>query len=283
VCCVNPKYQPKNTFHSIPNETKIENQRLICIDYFLTGDCDMKKIVLSLVLAVLLASCSSVDYILVPTDLTRQENSKLFAKAEQEGITLTARYSHKREGDVFFDVEIYNNTGRDFSFAAKDFYYIACDTVAPPQNKICSDYPVLAFDPGMEIKLIKDATEQSKEDEKIEKAAVGVGFGISLIAALISGDTKEEKATGAVGSAIGAAGTYAAVDAEFEDYREHLGNELIFWSKTAVNDTVIKTGDYISGKVGFPYTPGEHDLYQIFLPTTEGDLMVEFKSVEIER
>lgn len=242
----------------------------------------MKKIYLFVLLAIVSVSCSSVDYTLVPSEISRKPGSHLFAETKADDVTFTARYSHKRENDVFFDIEIYNDTDVDFHLYPRDFYYIPCEYYPEKAEKVCYDIPVPAFDPNKERHLIKAAYKDSKDDEKIEKTVIGATYGLSLLGAVFGGGDSGDKAAKVVGSTAGAAGTYAAVDREYKEYREYLDNEMIFWTKTAVNDTVIAPGKSIKGKIGFPYEAGKYDFYKVFLPTSEGDLMLEFKTVEIK-
>ena len=237
----------------------------------------MKKYLFLLIFPIVIVSCTHV-YHLRPSGESRVNAN--YAQAEQNNITVKAKYSHIRETDVFFDIEITNESNGSFHLQIPDFFYFPCNQV--DGLKQCYEHPHFAYNPANERSLIDLAMKQSETDEKLEKAAVGVSFVIGLLGNAASDKSGEEKVVDGVVSAIGHAGTYAAVDENFENYRDMLTQEIYFWTNIAINDTIIAPNETIKGKVGFPYKPGVYDYYQLYLPTDRGDLILEFESYEVE-
>ncbi len=271
-------------FFNIPIKMKLL-QIKFDLKLYLIGNmrCMMKRIYLIFVLSVVVVSCSNPQYALRPTPETRSKTMSNYSEAEMYDLGITGRYSYAQKSDVFFYVEITNNTDGDFHLRTDDLFYIPCNRIESTEDFICYENPRYAYSPEKEKQWRREAIAESESQEKVEKAITGISFLFDVLTIVLTDyEDESDKVVDTFGSAAGHGVEYVAIDETHDEYRDMLKNEIQFWTVSAINDTIIPPGGKIRGLIGFPYNPGEYDRYRVVLPTTEGEMEMVFESYVIE-
>jgi len=181
-------------------------------------------------------------------------NGREYIPLFNEQLRVELAYDGTSEGNLVFDLVVFNETDRRISVNPLGFYYL---TLVDPEADSSQFPPGMAVDPGQVYKWYDAALEEQESDKNIHSffGFMEAGLGILTSTAAFLSTENPAYIVDAVFNTAGTAGHYISVNRQIEEEMEQTVAEKEMIRQEMMGAGELEPGGVKNGFVCFPGQP----------------------------